>query len=143
MNLEEHRIETGRTVDEAVSKAIRVLGCCRDDVKVEILDKGGKAKFLGLVKTPATVKVTRMPDLAKIKAMVEELLLLMDIEGQVFEVREGTRNIVKIYTAGYDGLLIGRGGRTLNALQYVVSRMARKAGIKLPFKIQIGDHKKA
>ncbi len=143
MNREEHRIETGKTVDEAVSKAIRLLGCCRDDVRVEVLDQGGKPRFLGMAKTPATVKVTRMPELTKIKVMVKELLSLMDIEGQVFEVKEGTRNVVKIYTAGYDGLLIGRGGRTLNALQYVVSRMAKKAGIRLPFKIQIGDHKKA
>lgn len=140
---EEHRIETGRTVDEAVSKAIQAMGCCRDDVRIEVLDKGGKRGFLGFVKTPATVRVTRTGELAKIRAMVEELLSLMGIEGQVFEVKEGSRNLVKIYTAGYDGLLIGRGGRTLNALQYIISRMARKSGIRLPFKIQIGDHKKA
>jgi spoIIIJ-associated protein len=143
MNLEEHRIETGRTVDEAVGKAIRALGCHRDDVRVEVLDKGGKPKFLGFVKTPATVKVTRKAELTKIKAMVEKLLSLMGIEGQVFEAREGSRNVVKIYTAGYDGLLIGRGGRTLNAMQYITSRMAKKAGITLPFKIQIGNHKRA
>jgi predicted RNA-binding protein Jag len=74
---------------------------------------------------------------------MEKLLSLMGIEGQVFEVKEGSRNLIKVYTAGYDGLLIGRGGRTLNALQYIVSRMARKAGIKLPFQIQIGDHKRS
>jgi spoIIIJ-associated protein len=143
MNLQDHRVETGRTVDEAVSKAIQALGCCRDDVRVEILDKGGKRKFLGFVKTPATVRVTRTAELTKIKVIVEKLLSLMGIEGQVFEVKEGSRNLVKVYTAGYDGLLIVRGGRTLNALQYIVSRMARKAGIKLPFQIQIGDQKRS
>jgi predicted RNA-binding protein Jag len=142
MNPEDQRIETGKTVDEAVSRAVRALGCCRDDVRVEVLDKGGKPRFLGLARTPVTVRVSRTSELTKIKAMVEKLISLMGIEGQVFEVKEGSRNLVKIYTAGYDGLLIGRGGRTLNALQYIVFRMARKAGIKLSFQIQIGDHKR-
>ncbi len=143
MNPEEYRIETGRTVDEAVSKAVRALGCCRDEVKIEVLEKGGKRRFLGFVKSPASVKVTRSAGLTRVKTIVENLLSLMGIEGQVFEAKEGSRNLVKIYTAGYDGLLIGRGGKTLNALQHIVSRMARKAGIKLPFQIQIGDHKRA
>lgn len=143
MNPEEHCIETGKTVDEAVSKAIRTLGCRRNEVEVRVLDDGKKRKFLGLVKTPVTVRVMRTAELTKVKGMVETLLSLMKIEGQVFEVKEGSRNIIKIYTAGYDGLLIGKGGRTLNAFQYIVSRMAKKSGIKLPFQIQIGDHKKA
>jgi spoIIIJ-associated protein len=143
MSPEEHCIETGRTVDEAVSKAIRTLGCCADEVKVEVLEDGGKRRLLGLIRTPVTVKVTRTGELTRVKEIVEQLLSLMQIEGQVFDVKEGSRNIVKVYTAGYDGLLIGRGGRTLNAIQYIVSRMAKKAGIKLHFQIQIGDRKKA
>ncbi|MCK4233610.1 Jag N-terminal domain-containing protein [candidate division WOR-3 bacterium] len=135
-------IETGKTVEEAVAKAIKNLECSKDEIKVEILDKGGKKKFLGLVKTPVTVKVSLKDDLSKVKTIIEDILSLMEIEGEIFETKVGSDNIIKIFTAGYDGLLIGKGGRTLNALQYLVSKMAKKSGINLSFYITVGNYKR-
>jgi len=43
---------TGKTVDEAVSKALAELNLGRDDVSVEILERG-KSGFLGLGSVPA------------------------------------------------------------------------------------------
>lgn len=140
MNSDDYCIERGKTVEEAISKGIERLDCSKEDVDIEVLEEGGKRKFLGLVTTPATIKVTLKKELTKAKKIVENILNLMDIDGKVFEKKKGSSNILHIYTAGYDGLLIGRGGKTLSALQYIVSKIAKRSGIKLSFSITVGDY---
>lgn len=142
MNPEEYLIETGKTVEEAISKAMKKLNCTKNEVEISILDKGGKKRFLGLLKTPVTVKISLKDNLAKIRNIIEEILSFMQIEGEIFEKRDGSKNILSIYTAGYDGLLIGKGGKTLDAIQYIVSKMAKKTGIDIPFYITVGDYKR-
>ena len=51
---------TGKTEDEAISKALAQLGLDRDDVSVEILERA-KSGFLGLGSCPAKVRVRRRP----------------------------------------------------------------------------------
>ena len=48
---------TGKTEDEAISKALAQLGLDRDDVSVEILERA-KSGFLGLGSCPARVRVS-------------------------------------------------------------------------------------
>ena len=48
---------TGKTEDEAISRALAQLGLDRDDVSVEILERA-KSGFLGLGGQPATVRVS-------------------------------------------------------------------------------------
>ena len=48
---------TGKTEDEAISKALEKLGLDRDDVSVEILERA-KSGFLGLGSCPAKVRVS-------------------------------------------------------------------------------------
>ncbi len=48
---------TGKTEDEAISRALEQLGLDRDDVSVEILERA-KAGFLGLGSCPAKVRVS-------------------------------------------------------------------------------------
>jgi len=53
---------TGKTEDEAVSKALAQLGLDRDEVSVEILERAKKG-FLGIGAAPAKVRVTyEVPD---------------------------------------------------------------------------------
>ena len=52
---------TGKTEDEAISKALAQLGLDRDDVSVEIL-KRAKSGFLGLGSCPAKVRVSYGPE---------------------------------------------------------------------------------
>ena len=52
---------TGKTEDEAISKALAQLGMDRDDVSVEILERA-KAGFLGLGSAPAKVRVYYGPE---------------------------------------------------------------------------------
>jgi len=48
---------TGKTEDEAIAKGLAQLGLDRDDVSLEILERG-KAGFLGIGSVPAKVKLT-------------------------------------------------------------------------------------
>ncbi|MDE6261647.1 MAG: Jag N-terminal domain-containing protein, partial [Oscillospiraceae bacterium] len=48
---------TAKTEDEAIAKGLAYLGLDRDDVSVEILDRG-KTGFLGIGSVPAKVKLT-------------------------------------------------------------------------------------
>ena len=52
---------TGKTEDEAISKALEQLGMDRDDVSVEILERA-KSGFLGLGSCPAKVRVSYGPE---------------------------------------------------------------------------------
>ena len=52
---------TGKTEDEAISRALEQLGLDRDDVSVEILERA-KAGFLGLGSCPAKVRVSYGPE---------------------------------------------------------------------------------
>ncbi len=53
---------TAKTEDEAIAKGLAYLGMDRDDVSVEILDRG-KTGFLGIGSVPAKVKLTyEVPD---------------------------------------------------------------------------------
>ena len=55
---------TGKTEDEAISRALEQLGLDRDDVSVEILERA-KAGFLGLGSCPAKVRVSYGPQSGK------------------------------------------------------------------------------
>ena len=48
---------TAKTEDEAIAKGLAYLGLDRDDVSVEILERG-KTGFLGIGSVPAKVKLT-------------------------------------------------------------------------------------
>ena len=52
---------TGKTEEEAISKALAQLGMDRDDVSVEILERA-KSGFLGMGAKPARIRVTYGPD---------------------------------------------------------------------------------
>ena len=62
---------TGKTEDEAIAKGLAQLGLDRDDVSLEILERG-KAGFLGIGSVPAKVKLTyEAPDEPEVVVEVE------------------------------------------------------------------------
>lgn len=63
---------TGKTEEEAINKGLAQLGLDRDDVSVEILERG-KTGFLGIGSVPAKIKLTyEGPDDEPAPAPVEE-----------------------------------------------------------------------
>lgn len=68
-----HTIETSaRTVEEAVDRALRQLGCTREEVHVEVLHPGSPGRLLGFGAEPARVRVTRLASAASAGPAVTE-----------------------------------------------------------------------
>jgi spoIIIJ-associated protein len=122
----------GKTVEEAVQRALHQLGVSRDEVEVNVI-REGKSGILGIGAEEAIIQVTPIPkpkgDAAEVaREIVEHLLQLLGvtatIESQVLPVvaeEKEAAPAVALNIKGDDlGILIGRRGQTLAALQYIV-----------------------
>lgn len=112
---------TGRTVEEAVEAALKVLGAKREEVEVRVLEEGSKG-FLGLLGTrQAKVKVV-LPDSPEkvIKEFLERILQMMALQAGI-EIRRRDEYFLVSFHGRELGVLIGRRGETLNALQYLTN----------------------
>jgi len=138
-------VETeGKTIEEAISKACEELPASPEDLDVEVLADGSSG-FLGLVGGkkariramlketkdqaettagyPATASSSPVAEIAK-KAL-QDLLGLLEIEAGV-GMREEPTGIFLNITGNSSGLLIGRKGQTLEALEYLINKIVHK-----------------
>lgn len=119
--------KVGRTVEEAVKMAIEDLNVSEDEVEIEILDEGNKG-LLGLLgmKKQVKVKVTvKEGHKRKVEQFLRSILEEMNIDANMVITQE--EDVLKVSLKGDKlGVLIGRRGETLNALQYLVGIVANK-----------------
>lgn len=117
---------SGKTVEEAVQRGLEQLGLARDAVEMEILSEPS-AGFLGLIGTKqAVVRLTEkiIPD-NFLKDFMESLLSRMGLSGQAEIVVD--EDMIRVNVSGEKmGMLIGKRGQTLNALQYLLNVIYRK-----------------
>lgn len=172
---------TGRTVEEAVERGLRELGRRRDQVDIEVLDRGKPANMLGLGGEDARVllsydaseseeqqpavdeaEVPRRPggprvdveaeeeepapafaeDLSVAATVLEDLLDVMGVDADVKIEQIPGREGVEIVGADL-GVLIGRGGENLVALQQVVSAItSRRAGRPVHVPVDIEGYRR-
>ncbi|MGQ9512253.1 RNA-binding cell elongation regulator Jag/EloR [Thermodesulfitimonas sp.] len=114
-------VKSGKTVEEAVAQALATLGARRDEVTVEVLSEPtqGVLGFIGA--KPAVVRVIIQEGAgSRAAALVQSILSALGLNGQV-NVREDAEAIEIEITGEKLGVLIGRRGETLNALQYLVA----------------------
>ncbi|HPF43628.1 MAG TPA: RNA-binding cell elongation regulator Jag/EloR [Syntrophomonadaceae bacterium] len=144
----ENKVQTvekrGRNVDEAVKAALDELNCDIEDVVIEIIEEPSKG-LLGIVgKKPAVVKVSMLdkPE-QEIRKVLENLLDKMKINYEIANIEYETDK-VRINIIGKDmGLLIGRKGETLNALQYMVGLIVnRQREDRLRVILDVEDYRK-
>ena len=119
----ESKVFTGRTVEEAVTEALNEFRVLREEVEIEVLaePKGGIFGILG--NRDAAVKVTRIEKPSKNVIAIEVLENIceqmdVDVDLEVEEKGEYTYLSMKGENLG---VLIGRRGETLDALQYLVN----------------------
>jgi spoIIIJ-associated protein len=111
--------KTGKTVDEAIKEALKELDLTREEVEIEILEEGSK-KMLGIIGgKDAAVRVTVIEKGAEIaESFLVRILNLMEIEADIY-IEEG-QDLISVNISGDDiGILIGRRGETLDAVQYL------------------------
>lgn len=133
----------GKSVDEAIKAALDELGVTIDDVIIEIIEEPTKG-LLGVIgKKPAVVKVfvrEKPEDIARGK--LENLLNQMKLEYVIDKV-EFQPGTVRINITGKDmGLLIGRKGETLNAVQFLLGLMVnREVEDKIRVVLDVEDYR--
>lgn len=119
---------SGKTVEEATHRALEQLGVGREEVEVEVV-KEGRGGILGLGAEEAVVRVSLKPkpqaDVAQVaKDVSEKLLGLMGLDSSVeaeTQTQEGEEASVILNIKGDDlGILIGRRGQTMSAIQYII-----------------------
>ena len=135
----------GDNIDDAIENALKQLGVARDKITVDILAEGRKG-ILGFGAQKARVRaqlrqpplgqtpepeLTREPELLsveaaalaeKAEAALREILRLMGVKATLEIRTSGDETTLQIH-AENSGLLIGRKGQTLEALQYLVTRI--------------------
>lgn len=134
----------GKSVDEAVQAALDELNCQIEDVVVEIIEEPSKG-LLGIVgKKPAVVKVSLIEKPENgIREVLENLLDRMKIDYEIANI-DYENDRVRINIVGKDmGLLIGRKGETLNALQYMAGLIInRKREERIRVIIDVEDYRR-
>ncbi len=115
----------GKTVEEAVELALVSLGATKDEVEVEVIDNGAKG-FLGMGSRDAKVVVTYNYDPEKkAKKFLDGLFEAWGEEVEVWTRLD--EDILRVELAGENmGVIIGKRGDTLDAIQYLVSLCVNK-----------------
>jgi spoIIIJ-associated protein len=120
--------QTGKTAEEAVAAALEALGATREEVEVEVLSESNRG-LLGIFgQSEARVKVTLKISVGEQASdLLRKMLPLLGLEAQVSLLREEAEEALIEIDAGEDtGLIIGRRGDTLGALQYLVALLANR-----------------
>lgn len=149
------------TVEEAIQKALEQLGVSRKEVEVTVV-KEGKHGILGLGGEEATVRVQLLAEAPGevdevpeeienvAKEALEALLTRMGVGAAVTsqikppaEGGEEAPDVVTLDVTGDDlGILIGRRGQTLAALQYIVRLIVtHQAKARVPVVVDVEGYK--
>lgn len=116
------------TIENAVSEGLDELKADINEVEIEILQEPSKS-FLGLISKKAKVKLTVVdgPN-EKAKGFLDTLLEKMDIDCK-YEIKfESDVLNVDIYEINDKdkGIMIGKRGKNLDSLQYILSLIVNK-----------------
>lgn len=114
----------GKTVDDALMNGLKELGLGLDQVDFEIVQEGSKG-FLGFGKSAIVRLSKKAATTNKAEEFLTELLKHMDVSATA-EVTETEESINVNLVGDSTGVLIGRRGETLDALQYLTSLVVNK-----------------
>ncbi|MEW5898394.1 MAG: RNA-binding cell elongation regulator Jag/EloR [Bacillota bacterium] len=116
----------GRTVEEAVASALADLGISKESAVIEVLEEPSKGLFGILGSRPARVRVSvRETPSYRARQLLEKIFEAMSLAVNL-EIKEKDNDLLINLSGNGLGILIGRRGETLNALQYLVNLCVNK-----------------
>jgi spoIIIJ-associated protein len=123
----EYKEYSAKTVDEALTNASMALGVASTDLEYEVIEKGSTG-FLGIGSKPAIIKARKKESFVDdVKEYLDNLFKAMDIEAEIQIDYDPETSNMNINVEGQDmGVIIGKRGQTLDALQYLISLYVNK-----------------
>ncbi|SDG78086.1 RNA-binding cell elongation regulator Jag/EloR [Desulfosporosinus hippei] len=119
--------KTGKTVEEAITACLNELAVDRDRVKIEVLEEPAKKGLFGLFGTRlARVRISCEDNPGILAAdFIKKVCQVMSVNADAQVSKDGEHWHVNI--SGPElGILIGRRGDTLDALQYLTNLAVAK-----------------
>jgi spoIIIJ-associated protein len=131
-----------KTIEEAVNKGLKELELQREDVEVEIIEEGSRG-ILGFMSKSAKVRIReKWNSLKTADKFIRELIQKIGVETQI-SIKEELEGI-KIHIEGKNlGVLIGKRGNTLDAIQYLTNLAVNRQNDKHKrIIVEIEDYRK-
>lgn len=136
--------KTGKTVEDAIEAALAELGLERDQVDYRVLEAPSKPLFglLGGREAKVEVTVKKVEPVERAKLFIEKITKAMSLVVSITVI--STDDAVTLNLKGDDlGILIGKHGQTLDALQYLTNLAANREGReRIRFVIDVEDYRK-
>jgi spoIIIJ-associated protein len=130
--------EEGRTPQEALEKALESSGILKSEARYQVVDEGGDG-------APAKVRLyLDVEDFVLIENTVQQILKSMDVRAEVEVTVEKNGFYVNVTAGRFDPVLIGRSGRTLDALSHIIGLIIKrkKPNLKVNFDVSSYNKKK-
>lgn len=120
-------LASGKTIEDAVRNGLAQLQVTEDRVKVVVVEQPAKG-FLGLIGSKdAKVELELIPDpKEEAERFIREVAHAMGLDVQLTWSETKDNLLLSISCNGDLGMLIGRRGQTLDALQYLVTIVANR-----------------
>lgn len=116
----------GKTVEDALDKALKELNLTKEQVEFEVLEHGSKGLFNVIGAKRARIKVTeKYTYLDDARKFIKNILNSMELEAEI-DITEKDDTVNINVTGRKMGLIIGYRGETLDAIQYLVSLVINK-----------------
>lgn len=116
----------GKTVESAIEEALLELNIDEKDADIQVLDEGSKGLFGIIGGRNALVRVCKKIDFEKIvKDFLKPIFNAMSVNEDLEIIAEGDSLNVRV-SADDIGIIIGRRGETLDALQYLLGLVVNK-----------------
>lgn len=135
--------KTGRTVEEAITAGIQELAVDRQQVSIEILEEPAKKGLFGLFGSRlARVRVTYEDDPGFLATeFIKNVCMAMGVAAETQVSRESDNLHINI-TGPELGILIGRRGDTLDALQYLTNlAIAKKMSERIRIVVDVEGYR--
>lgn len=119
--------KSAKTVREAIDLALLELNTTEDKVEVEVLEEGSKGIFGLIGSKQAKVRVTLKETSGdRAKKFLLDVLSKMKVNADILV--EESEDTISLKIEGDDiGIIIGRRGETLDALQYLTSLVVNRS----------------
>ena len=128
--------EEGRTPQEALEKALESSGILRSEARYQVVDEGGDG-------APVKVRLyLDVEDFELIENTVRDILKSMDVRADVEVNIEKSGYYVNVTAGRFDPVLIGRSGRTLDALAHIIGLIIKRKRPNLKVSFDVSSYNK-